>query len=657
VVKKKADPKGYSLFWRKDRKRWCLTFPGPGGWDDPIRKLAPADMGKRDRKRADAWAVLYIQNAEQLELFPRARPNGITLRVRVEQWKKIRRDDPRTAPSTLQGYADVFKNVIMKPFKVERASHCLGEEDVISLGTDFSLLRKWIRAVAKQHSPSRVRNAFFALRVFYDDAVVERWFRGANPLRNDALVRELPELPTAKERGGVVHTDGATLQALLASSAVPLRRRVRYVVGTTTGGCRDGELAGLTWGRLELEDEALARVEIAQARRLVRAKDEVLGKTKTKTSNRIVPLHPAARAALLEWRDDELDGVSVLLGRRPLPSDPVFPSARARDRGAFARPASASLLREDLEAAGLPTHVRGKPLTFHALRKTFGNWLYEVDCDELTRKRLLGHGSGDVTAEFYTGEAFRKMATAVGALPVSWPTGVRYEPPRAALTPTAHPPRVRPGTLTERILELARARPGLSSGAIARVLGSKVGTTATTLSELRRAGLVPRLPPATGPGVVPSGTAAPAKACHVVEPPSRIELETYGLRNPAAKRASTPVRAADRTKTASTSLQGNGENVVNGDAEELLPDAGRVASSAPSNEAEKQAIGATSPPPHRLDGDSVLSAPRDRAPRDRAPRPQARERDHTFEAPGVARAKPGLPVEDAAPARRRGGLR
>lgn len=586
---KKKPAKGHSLFWRKDRRRWCLTFAGKAGWSEPITKFAPADMGKHDKKRATRWADLFLQNAEQLDLFPRARPNGIALRVRVETWKKIRASDPASSPATLAGYHDLFKNVIMRPFKDGRDFTNLGDEDVVSLGTDFSLLRKWMRAMRKEFSASRARGAFFTLRVFFDDAIVERWFRGANPLLNAALVRELPALPTAKERGGVVHLSFPQVQKLLDSPRVPLRRRVRYAVTTTTAGQRDGEISGLTWSRLELDDPELSRVEIAQARRLIRAKDEVLGKTKTSSSNRIAPAHSAARAALLEWRDDPIDGVATYLGRAPLPSDPVFPSARARDRGAFARPASAELLRVDLAAVGLPTQVRGKNVDFHALRKTFATALYELDVDELTRKRLLGHGSNDVTAESYTGEAFAKMKKAVELLPLAWTPGVRFEPSRAPWTPSTDARTVRPGTLTERILAFARAHAAASSGTIARALGAKVGTTATTLSELRASGL---LPPAL-PRVVSPGRAVARNVSRTLEPPSGLEPETCGLRNGSADSSPRAQSARRDTKRASTSVQANGPDQVNGVVEELESEDGRE--TAPPHQNHGQKTGAPTP--------------------------------------------------------------
>ncbi len=603
-----AGPKGYSLFFRKDRKKWLLVLPTrDGGWKEPVRKFLPAEIGEKDTVAAETWTRTFIETVEgeHLELTPRPRARGVSLRERVESWKLIRAEDRKTSPATRKGYADLFKNVVLKPFADGKKMRSLGDEDLVSVGVDYSLIRKWLRAITALHSPSRVRAAFFAFRSFFDDAKLEKWWRGENPLANAGLLRELPELPTAAEKGGVVHMLIDIAQQLIVSPKVPLRRRVRYVTALTTGGVRDGEVSGLTWNDLGLGDGgALPRMEVKQARRLVREKDEERGRLKTRTSRRAVAIHTACCAAFIEWRDDELDGIAIYLGRKPIGTDPVFPSARPRDRGKFARPASSKLLREDLLAAGLPTTTPdGRPITFHALRASFGNWLYEYDVEEITRRRLMGHGAQNVTEEFYTGKAFAKMTEEIQKLPLRWTTGVGYEPaprrPRSATGP-------RPGTLTSRILDYVKAHPGVSGPEVARVLGANPNTTTMVISKLRASGHLerpasqrepvlrhhvrdyaaahptadasaiadalgltpnaaaqhlrklrssgatrsPQTPtvPTSVPATVPAGTVLARNMSDVGEPLSRLELETYGLRNREPSVASAVPSAGDDGK-------------------------------------------------------------------------------------------------------------
>lgn len=521
---KRSETKGSSLFWRADRRCWTLNYKTASGY---ARAHAPREIGRREKGRAEAWARAYVENAEALGLKPKQRPGGLLVRDAFTAWKKIRANDERTSPATLDAYDELFRNVVMAPFADGRGTRSLGDEDVVSLGSDYALLRRWIRATAQRVSPTRARAAFSALRSFFDDAIVERWFRGENPFRNEAMVREQPPLPTKAERGGVVHAELATVQALICAKEIPLTRRVRYVLTATTG-LRAGEVAGLTWGRLQLEAEGEIppRLEVAKARRLRRKKDEVLGKLKARTSYGWIPLHPATIAALREWRDDLENGVAFLLGRRPLADDPVFPSERARDKGGFARPRIALKLREDLAATDHETQVHGKNLTEQALRRTFGTWLRRArHVDEVTRKQLMRHGAQDVTVEFYTGHDWRRLSDAIASIELAWTTGVTYEPP-----PTAKaPPRggVRPGTLNARLVAHMEENPRATAPEVAAALGAKVASVATGLSLLRRRGLVPPVVP----HVVPAGTRGAPNAPRLLEPPSRFELETYGLRN------------------------------------------------------------------------------------------------------------------------------
>lgn len=516
-----SSTKGFTVSWRADKREWVGKYRTPAGkWP---QKVIPKDIarGPRDRAKALAWLIEFASNAIPLNIEARRRPGGRLLGETFEEWLKLREADERIAPSTLTGYSDLFRNVVLKSFTLAptRGETTLAGQDVVSLGTDFSLLRGWIRAVTKLHSPGRVRAAFSALRAFYDDAIVEKWFRGTNPLRNEAIVREQPPMLTARERGGVVFVPLAVAQPLLRSPVVPLWRRVRYVL-LMTCGLREGEISGLTWRKLALTADP-PHVEIDEARRLIRRKGESLGPTKTRTSKRGLPLHPAAVEALLEWREAE-DGVRLFLGHAPLDADPVFPSVRTQDKGGFSRPDTAEYLRADLRAAKLqPKDDKGRNFTAHALRKTFGTWLEQSGVDELTRKRLMGHGAHDVTADYYTSENFQKMVDAVTGLDVAWQTGVPFVPPP------------RPASYQDRIIGFAAEHPEARAGEIAEALEIKRSTVEWVLSRLRSGRLVPALVPS----LVPFGTMKPTDVLEKAEPRVGLEPTTCALRNRADRLA------------------------------------------------------------------------------------------------------------------------
>ncbi len=429
---------GWSLFWRDEKRCWVLKYKSIDGW---AQKHLPIDIkrdeGPRKRKRgtrqlqmpvtrAETWAVEWLENAEALKLRPRARGAGLVLRDAGEQWKATRKaDDALTSPATLKRFGADLRNIIL-PFKDGQKPRSIGDEDVVALATDVALLRRWFRALVARLSPWRARSAFSTLRSFFDDALVEKWVRGVNPMKNEALVRELPPLPNKADRGGIVLVDVEVMQKLIAHPHVPLGRATRYVVAATLGN-REGELSGLAWGDVHL-DNATPHIDVVRARRLIRRKGEVLGPLKTASSRGVLPLHPAAVSALREWRDDVDGGITLLLGRLPRSEDPVFPSEHPQHKGGFSRPRSAEKLRADLVASELPkSDAKGRPLTMHSCRKSFGTWLRRAKVDEPIRKALMRHGANDVTEDFYT-ENLPEMAEAVRRIPLKWAVVARVVP-------------------------------------------------------------------------------------------------------------------------------------------------------------------------------------------------------------------------------------
>jgi len=118
--------------------------------------------------------------------------------------------------------------------------------------------------------------------------------------------------------------------------------------------------------------------------------------TKTKSGRRFLPIHSQLRAALKAWHES---GWKEKVGRGPKPSDPIFPGRGGRP----CRQKSAALLREDLEAAKLPTiYENGEPFEFNDLRHSFASWLASAEVPKETRDRLMGHSAASVGERHYT---------------------------------------------------------------------------------------------------------------------------------------------------------------------------------------------------------------------------------------------------------------
>ncbi len=153
-----------------------------------------------------------------------------------------------------------------------------------------------------------------------------------------------------------------------------------------------------------------------------------------KTSNRKGPLHQAAVAAIREWLTD---GWPAYVGRQPGPEDYLFP----RPDGQPSRPKSARELRGDLERAGLPTQLDGRPFEFKDFRATFATALEEAGVGEKIIKRLMGHKPVGVTETHYTRRGLRTMEAAVALIELEWEGGL---PPFRAVSDDAHEAALRP---------------------------------------------------------------------------------------------------------------------------------------------------------------------------------------------------------------------
>ncbi len=196
--------------------------------------------------------------------------------------------------------------------------------------------------LAKDLSPSSVNKCLTVLSAAYNEAI-RRELLASNPCVG---VKRLPEhnqrdrIATDSEIEGLLNVSGAELRLAIA-------------VGVETG-MRLGEIAALTWERVDLE------------RRLVtlRALD-----TKTRKARR-VPLSRKACAALEDWGD------------RPLIQASVTTLSKRFERSC--------------ELAGI------EGLRFHDLRHTSATRLRRAGVDVPTIMRILGHTSPRTSLRYQT---------------------------------------------------------------------------------------------------------------------------------------------------------------------------------------------------------------------------------------------------------------
>jgi len=171
----------------------------------------------------------------------------------------------------------------------------------------------------------------------------------------------------------------AEFQALLKE--LPLRERAAVMLAGSTG-LRRSELFALRWS-----DVNFFTMEIAVTRAVVR---NHFGETKTEASHKPVPLHPAVKDALAEWR-----GESLYKGDE----DFLFPSLRMNGK----QPLTPDMvLRKIIRPALVRAKVTVKMIGWHSFRHSLATNLRALGVDVKVAQELLRHANSRTTMDLYT---------------------------------------------------------------------------------------------------------------------------------------------------------------------------------------------------------------------------------------------------------------
>ncbi len=157
-------------------------------------------------------------------------------------------------------------------------------------------------------------------------------------------------------------------------------RAMVLLIGST--GLRRSEMIALTWSDLNIR-----AMEVNILRSCVRNR---IGKTKTESSCRPVPLHPLALNALLEWRAKSPYSTDL---------DFLFPSVRFQG----SRPLSPdSILEKSVRPALARIGVIGKHIGWHSFRHSLATNLRSLGVDIKVAQELMRHSSCRTTLDIYT---------------------------------------------------------------------------------------------------------------------------------------------------------------------------------------------------------------------------------------------------------------
>jgi integrase len=244
-------------------------------------------------------------------------------------------------------------------------------------------------------APRTVRHVFATLRLLFKSAVIDEHI-AATPVvvERGVLPKNVDNVLSWRSTAIFSRRE---LVALLTDSRIALYRRVLYAL-QGLAGLRHGEAAGLQWADYDTTSRPLGRLLIA------RAGDRA--STKTQIA-REIPVHPALRAILSDWRQQW----AAKYGRPPAMSDLVVPTETHHVRKA---PNTLKAFRDDLHTLGL------RPRRSHDLRRTFIT-LAQVDGASRDVLRPMTHPGKQDIVDLYTTLPWPIRCAAIAKLRVDTP--------------------------------------------------------------------------------------------------------------------------------------------------------------------------------------------------------------------------------------------
>ena len=306
----------------------------------------------------DAQAAREVTTA----LVGRINAGDSQCKVTVEQicehfeQKELRSGDSFRSFATVKTY----RGYIRKWIKPRWDSRYLDEIKAVEI-------EAWLRRLPiARSSRAKIRSI---LSILFNHACRYELF-DRNPMRyvrQGAKRRSAPDVLTAAE-----------IKALV--DHLPLRERTLVLLAAATG-LRQSELFGLKW-----RDVDFKRGELSVIRSIVFG---VVGRCKTESSQKPVPLHPLLGEALLTWRRTcRFTGVD----------DWIFASRLHKGRRPYW---GACILRKYLRPVAESLNIQ-KRIGWHTFRHTYSTLLRSVGAEFKVMQELMRHSTLRTTMDVYT---------------------------------------------------------------------------------------------------------------------------------------------------------------------------------------------------------------------------------------------------------------
>ena len=372
-----------SVFYEPDRGRWVglVTLPADG-------------TGKR--RRAKVVASTKTEARRKLAELRRAADDGlptghggITVAVLLDQWMAtaVPARSRVRSPNTVDNYRWAIGHVV--PAIGAKTLRALAPEDVERLLVDLAQ-----RGMARS-TVQRVRLVLVTALRWAQRRRLVAW--------NAAELAELPLIERAPKDGRSLTVDEASALLDVASGH---RLGALVTVGLMLG-LRPGELCGLRWCDVDLDDGVL---HVRQARKLQRDEEGhealVFGDPKTKRSKRSLDL-PSPTIAALRAHSARQAADRLRAGARWVDLDLVFATS-------IGTPMSPSNLRRDLAALTIDAGIgRWTP---KELRHSAGSLLSAAGVPLERIADLLGHTDTRMLERVYRHPVTATVDAAVGPM-------------------------------------------------------------------------------------------------------------------------------------------------------------------------------------------------------------------------------------------------
>lgn len=364
---------GEGTIWKRTDGRWCgATY---------------AQTTKGTRKRVYVYGKTRAVAREKLTALQRDLDRGV--RVPAESWsieaylkhwlEEVVR--PNKAPKTYQGYELVARLHIVPALGRKRLRN-LSVSDVRTFVASLETGGMGTRRVQEAHAV--LRNAL------------------QSAMRDELVVRNVAKLVQVRTPRYEVGRGLSVEQArTLLRETKPDRLHALYVLAVYLG-LRRGELLGLQWSDVDLEEESLQVV-----RTLQRVDGELrFQPPKTRTSRRTVPLPAPCVEALKAHR--------VAQGKERLAAGPKW----CDENMVFATTIGTPIEPDNLSRSwyAVRTVLGEPPPRFHDMRHTCVSLLLAEGAPPHIVQQIVGHSAIDVTMSIYAHASLEEKRTALRRL-------------------------------------------------------------------------------------------------------------------------------------------------------------------------------------------------------------------------------------------------